>query len=160
MYLDKMLEMSDAQTMASLSSAQEYVSTDILDLGASETNAFGTSILPDPGNAGELIWHVMVATTLAGASNTITVELITKSAATSMSASGTVIDTFSIPTDSAAGTHYQRPVPMEAMAASDRYMCTLYRGATAQTTGGAIDSWISMDRNLTDSSGGAIQTGI
>ncbi len=151
-----MLEFSDNQTMASLSSAQEYVSTDICDLGAGETNAFGTTILPEIGNAGELIWHVLIGTTLAGASNTITVELITKSTAASMSASSTILDTFSIPTDTLAGTHYQRPVPMEAMAASDRYMAVLYRGATAQTTGGNIDSWISMDRNLTESNKGAI----
>ena len=159
MYMDKMLEFSDAQSLATLSSAQEMVSTDICDLGASETNAFGTAILPDPGNAGELIWHVLVSTAHSGGgSAAVTVELITKSTASSMSASSTVLDTFSIAQATAAGTHYQRPVPMNAMAASDRYMAVLYRGATDQTDACVVDSWISMDRNYTDSSGGAIQT--
>ena len=101
---------------------------------------------------------MLVGTTLAGASNTVTVELIAKSTSASMSASSTVLDTFSIPTDTAAGTHYQRPIAVGTMAASDRYVRVLYRGATAQTTGGAVDSWINMDYNLTDSSGGAIQS--
>jgi hypothetical protein len=159
MYLDKMLEFSDGQSLATLSAAQEMLSTDLVDLGASETNAFGTSILPDIGNAGTLIWHVLVSTAhTGGGSASVTVELLTKSVATSMSASSTVIDTFSIAQATAAGTHYQRPVPMNAMAASDRYMCVLYRGATDQTDTCVVDSWISMDRNDTDSSGGAIQT--
>jgi hypothetical protein len=160
MYMDKMLEMSDGQSLATLSSAQEMLSTDIIDLGASETNAFGTSILPDTFG-GTLIWHVLVSTAHSGGgSAAVTVELVAKSTAASMSASGTVIDTFSIAQATAAGTHYQRPVPTAAMAASDRYMCTLYRGATDQTDACVVDSWIDIDYNLTDSSGGAIQTGI
>jgi len=159
MYMDKMLEMSDAQDLSGTSSAQEVVSTDILDLGGSEKNAFGTAILADPGNAGELIWHVLIGVAhTGGGSAAVTVELCTKSTASTMSSGSTVIDTFSIPNAAAKGTHYQRPVPMEAMAASDRYMCTLYRGATDQTDTLTVDSWISMDRDLTDSSKGAIQT--
>jgi hypothetical protein len=159
MYMDKMLEFSDGQSLATLSSAQEMVSTDICDLGASETNAFGTAILPDIGNAGELIWHVLVSTAhTGGGSASVTVELVTKSTASSMSSGGTVIDTFSIAQATTAGTHYQRPVPMNAMAASDRYMCVLYRGVTDQTDTCVVDSWIDMSRNDTDSSGGAIQT--
>jgi hypothetical protein len=159
MYMDKMLEMSDGQSLATLSNAQEMVSTDIIDLGGSETNAFGTAILADPGNSGLLIWHVLVSTAHAGGgSATVTVELVAKSTAATMSSGGTVIDTFSIPNATTAGTHYQRPIPMNAMAASDRYMATLYRGATDQTDACVIDSWIDMSRNDTDSSGGAIQT--
>jgi hypothetical protein len=161
MYMDKMLEFSDAQDLSSTSNAQEVVSTDIADLGASETNAFGTAILPDPGNAGSLIWHVLIGVAHTGGGGaTMVVELVTKSTASTMSSGSTVIDTFTIPNLAAAGTHYQRPVPMEAMAASDRYMAVLYRGGVDQTDTLTVDSWISMDRNLTDSSGGAIQTGI
>jgi len=159
MYLDKMLEFSDAQSLAATSASAEVVSDDICDLGTGETNAFGTAILPEPGNAGSLIWHTLVSTAHAGGgSAAIIVELITKSAATSMSASGTILDTFTIANATVAGTHYQRPVPMAAMAASDRYMAVLYRGLTDQTDALVVDSWISMDRNLTDSNKGAIQT--
>jgi hypothetical protein len=104
MYMDKMLEMSDGQSLATLSSAQEMLSTDIIDLGASETNAFGTTILPDSWG-GTLIWHVLVSTAHSGGgSAAVTVELVAKSVATSMSASGTVIDTFSIAQATTAGS--------------------------------------------------------
>ena len=157
MYMDKMLEFSDDQDLAATSNAQEVISTDICDLGALEKDAFGTAILPDIGNAGELIWHVLVGTTHSGGgSATLTVELITHSSAGTMASSATVIDTFSIPNATLAGTHWQRPVPMEAMHGTDQFMAVLYRGATDQTDACKVDSWISMDRNLTSSNKGAI----
>ena len=156
MYLDKMLEFSDGQSLATLSSAQKMLSDDIADLGAGETNAFGTTITPDPGDAGMLIWHTLISTAHSGGgSAAVTVALITKSSASSMSSGSTVIDTFSIAQATAAGTHYQRPVPMGTFA---RYVAVMYTGVTDQTDGCVLDSWIDMDRNLTDSSGGAIQT--
>ena len=156
MYMDKMIEFSDAQAMTSKNSGVETVSTDIVDLGIAETDAYGTTILPNIGDAGELVWHVFLAAAHAGGSATYTCELIAKSTASSMSASSTIIDSFIIPNAAAKGTHYQRPVPMNQMAASDRYMAVLYRSNTDTTDSITIDSWVSMDRDLTDTQFGAI----
>lgn len=157
MYMDKMLEFSDSQAFAAISVDQETVSTDICDLGVLETDAFGTTITPDIGNAGELIWHVMVdATFTGGGGATLKCDLITKSSPSSMSSGSTIVDTVTIPNLAAAGTHYQRPVPMGTAFA--QYVAVLYTGLVDITDTGTVSSWIDMSRNLTDSSGGAIQT--
>ena len=156
MYMDKMLEFSDSQSLATLSAAQVMVSTDICDLGTGQTNAFGTAIYADIGKSGTLVWHTLISTAHAGGGGaTVTVSLVTKSTSASMSSGSTTIDTFSIANATAAGTHYQRTVPMDTF---DRYVAVLYTGATDQTDACILDSWISMDKNVTDSSGGAIQT--
>lgn len=158
MYIDKMYEFSDTESFASFSATNEQVSQNIVYLGALETDAFGTTILPNIGDGGELVWHVLVSALFVGGGATVVAELITKSTSSTMQSSGTVIDTFIIPEAATIGTHFQRPVPMNQMAAGDKYMAVLYRGAGAQTTAGTVDSWISMDRNLTDSGFGARQT--
>jgi hypothetical protein len=158
MYMDKMYEFSDEQSFAALASGGEAVSDNIVYVGLGETDAFGNTILAEPGNAGELIWHTLVSTTHAGSSASIVCELITKSTNASMSTGGTILDTFTIANGTIAGTHYQRPVPMEAMATNDDYMAVLYRSADDQTDALILDSWIGMDRNLTDSGKGIIQS--
>jgi hypothetical protein len=156
MYMDKMLEFSDGEVFASEAATTETVSTDIADLGVSETDAFGTTIYANIGEADGLVWHVFVNEALVGSSSTLTCELVVKASAASMSAGSTIIDSFIIAEATAKGTHYQRPVP----AGVDllRYMAVLYRANTGTLTSATIDSWIGMDRNKTDSSGGAIQT--
>jgi hypothetical protein len=148
MILDKMLEFSDGQDLSGTSSAQEVMSTDICDLGVAETNAFGTTITPDIGDAGLLVWHTVLEVAHTGGSGaTLVVELVTKTVATSMSSGSTILDTFPIANAEAIGTHWQRPVPMGAML---RYLAVLYRGATDQTDTGTVSSWVSLDRQNID----------
>ena len=156
MYIDKMIEFSDSQVFSAETATTETVSDNIADLGAGEKDAFGTTIYADIGNAGTLIWHVLLGEAMVGGSATLTCELITKSVATSMSSGGTIIDTFIIPEAALIGTHYQRPIPMGTI--SNRYMAVLYRANTDTVDSCLIDSWISMDRNLTDSPVGTLPT--
>ena len=80
--LDAKLEMSDAQSMASLGAASAVTSTDILDFGT-HANAWGTAVTPDIGEGGELEWNVSVDTVLVGASANITCNLVTGTAVAS-----------------------------------------------------------------------------
>ena len=154
MYMDKMLEFSDGEVFSSEAATTETVSEDIANLGVAETDAFGTTIYANIGEADGLVWHVFISAALVGSGATLTCELSVKSTASTMSSGSTIIDSFIIPATAAAGTHYQRPLP----AGVDllQYMCVLYRANTQTLTSATIDSWIGMDRNKTDSSGGAI----
>ena len=147
MYLDKMLEFSDAEVFASETSGTETVSTDIVDLEVSETDAFGTTITPDIGDAGMLIWHLRVQVALVGSSATLVCELVTKTVATSMDSGSTILATQIIPALAAAGTKYQIPVPMGSCL---RYLAVLYRAVGATLTSATIDSFISLDRQNID----------
>ena len=149
MYIDAKLELSDAQSMASLSASSAVASTNVADLGASETDAFGTSITPDIGDSGMLIWHLRVNTVLVGASASITCTLVCKASSASISSGATTLATQVIAATAAAGTKYQIPVPMGTVS---RYLGALYIVGTASktVTSGAIDSFISMDRQQID----------
>jgi hypothetical protein len=149
MYIDDKLELSDAQTMASLGAASSVVSEDVIDVGTGETDPFGTAITPDIGESGMLIWHLRVNVVLVGASASITATLVTKAADASLSSGATTLLTQVIPKVSAAGTKYQIPVPHGSVL---RYLGNLYIVGTASktVTSGAIDSFISMDRQNID----------
>lgn len=147
MYIDKMLEFSDAQVFSSVTSASEVVSTDIADLGAGETNTFGTTITPDIGDAGMLIWHLRVQVALVGGSATLVCELVTKTVATSMDSGSTILATQIIPALSAAGTEYQIPVPMGSCL---RYLAVNYRAVGATLTSATVNSYVSLDRQSID----------
>ena len=147
MYIDAKLLFSDAQALASISSGSTSVSTSVRDLGASETDAFGTSITPDIGKAGKLVWHVRVNTALVGASAAIIAKLVTKAANASISASGTEIARHTFAATAAAGTKAEIPIPAGTVS---RYLGVLYTASGAKLTSAKFDSFINMDLEAID----------
>ena len=147
--LDAKLEMSDAQSVASLGASSAVTSTDILDFGTHE-NTWGTAINPDIGEGGELEWNVHVNTILVGASANITCSLVTGAAVSSGAiTSATVLATLNIPAVSAAG--YKKSVHVPA-GTVQRYVATTYLVGTASAsiTTGALDSHLRMDHEKID----------
>ena len=147
--LDAKLEMSDAQSVASLGAASAVTSTDILDFGTHK-NTWGTAITPDIGEGGELEWNVGVDTVLVGASANITCTLVTgTSVASAAISSATVVATLNIPAVSAAGYRKSVKVPSGTIS---RYVATQYivGTASASITTGALNSYLNLDHEKVD----------
>jgi len=147
--LDAKLEMSDAQSIASLGASSAVTSTDILDFGTHK-NAWGTAITPDIGEGGEIEFNVSVDTVLVGASANVTCNLVTGTAVASGAiTSSTTVVSLNIPAVSAAGTRASVKVPSGTVS---RYVATEYivGTASASITSGALNSYLSLDHEKVD----------
>jgi len=138
--IDELLEMSDAQTPSSKSSGNKNMSEDVIDLGASGTDGWGTSLANRIGGTG-LKWHLQVNTVLVGASAAIICELKYHTS-TSMKSAGTVLIRHTIPALSAAGYRRSFGVPLSTLS---RYLGCLYTISGGTLTSGKIDSWLAPD---------------
>lgn len=145
--LDAKLEFSDAQALASVSSGASVVSTNVTNLGASETDCWGNSITPDIGEGGELEFNVAVDTALVGSSAALDCKLVTKASSASISSGGTTLATLTIPATSAAGTRKSVKVPSGTIY---QYTGVLYAASGGALTSAKINSWINLDHEKID----------
>ena len=148
--LDYQLEFSDDQDIAAstLSSGSALVSTNTINLGASETNVWGSSITPDIGEGGELEWTVKVTNeAMVGAGATVVCTLVTKSSASSMSSGSTTLATITLPAASAIGTKYSVKVPSGTV---QQYLAVVYTATGGNLTAGNVSSYLSFDHEKTD----------
>jgi hypothetical protein len=148
--LDYQLEISDDQDVASgtLSSGSAVISTNVIDRGASEVDAFGSSITPDIGEGGELEWNVKVTNeAFAGASAAVVATLVTKASSATITSSGTTIATLTVAATSAIGTSYSVKVPSGTV---QRYLGCVYTASGGNLTAGNVSSWINLDHEKID----------
>jgi len=135
------LEFSDAQTFSSRSSGNHNNSTDVIDLGASGTDGWGTSLANRLGGT-DLKWHLQVNVAVSGSSATLLCELKTHTAV-SMKSAGTVIMSHVIPASSAVGYRRAFSLPLCALARYVRVNFTPTGGNIGAAS--AIDSWLGPD---------------
>ena len=136
--LDSVFEFSDAQAV-SQSSAGVLQSTDVVDLGATHEDAWGTTSSTHRmgGESEKLTLVVSVAGAPAG--GTTTVQAYHHTAATSIASGTAVGESVAIATATAANTMYRIPLPN---AAYDRYLGLTYTASGGAVTTGTLNAYL------------------
>ncbi len=143
MIIDALLEFADAQSVSGSSAVQ---ATNVRDLGASEVDAWGTSITPDIGENGELEFNISVDTAMVGAGITLACALMTKAADATLTSGATTLATLTLPALSAAGTAMSVKVPSGTVL---RYTGVVFTPSGALTSSN-INAFINLDHEKID----------
>ncbi len=139
--LDKALEFSDAQALASVSSGGSVKCTNQVDSRNNVyKNTWGASIDAELGFSK---WVVSVNTALVGAGAAIRAQLVTKEADASISSGGTVIAEIFVPAVSAAG--WRKSIEIGPGTSFKRYVGVVYSASGAKLTSAKFDSWLALD---------------
>ncbi len=118
---------TDWEQSISTSATTQIPSTHILDWGAPGKDAFDNDVTHDDGEGKNRFFHCLVLTTATGAGITNAVTFTSKAADATIATAGTDHISFTMPALVAAGTHYVKKIPAEAI--------YRYRGATFTPSG-------------------------
>lgn len=130
MYVDSLLQFSDAQAVTS---------------AAGSTNTIDLSAVRDIGTGRDLYVVVNIVTTLTdGGSNTGTAVALEGDSTTTFTPDGTVT-LFTIAQAAAAGTVYIAKLSPSIAPLQYRYIRLKYTPAGADLTGGTIDAFLALD---------------
>jgi len=150
--LDKALEFSDAQSLASKSSGVTTKSTNVVDTRSNATYSgwkflLGSSALLGTQDLGGSVWNVNVNTILVGAGAAVRADLVSKASA-SISSGATVIASVTFPAVSAAGT--KKSIRLTPGTTALRYLGVNYTAVGAKLTSAKFDSFLNLGNEKYD----------
>jgi len=143
--LDSLENFADEQSLASISSAGSTKSTNVVDTGTGQTDAFGTAIGKVCDSNLRLCANVHTA--LVGASANLDVQFVSKASSASISSGATVHASIRIPALTAAGAKFSIGVPQVEL---NRYVGVLWTAAGGALTSAKVHAWLGRDSEITD----------
>lgn len=149
---DKKFEFSDDQDIAAstLSASAIVVSTNTMDLGSDQKNAFGASVLTQNIGAQakslELVLHVG-AEAFTGSSATVVASLVSKAANASLSSGATSHGSVTFAALSAIGTKKNIKIPNANL---NRYLGVIYKAVGGNLTAGYMNAYLAEADQLAD----------